>query len=272
MALIGKNQNTSSNEENNLWVVSYADMMTLLFGFFVIIASLSKLDDEKVSSVGKELANAFSETGSAQIDSNIGERQLRALQLLAAMANINGNIDEVVEKVENRAAQAENLDMAKEILKDDLQISDTKLVANLSDQTNESKNVEIALPDSFLFVSGTAVLLPAAKSSIRKIAESLSKLKGLAGIEVTGHTDSQPPSSNSLYPNNWALSSARAGAVAEELVRYGVDQKGLITRGMSSLEPLFPEKDANGKILSENQAKNRRVQIVLKKRSESNGK
>src|SRR4051794_26707088 len=99
--LIGKHKPESHEEP---WLVSYADMMTLLFGFFVILFSLSQMDENKFTSVGKQLAEAFK----GQVDKNETEvgmimeaRQIRALQMMVAMLNL-GDMEKVVESVERR--------------------------------------------------------------------------------------------------------------------------------------------------------------------------
>src|SRR3954469_3184543 len=108
--LIGKRHRGSGHEANEeLWIVSYADMMTLLFGFFVILYSLSNVDDRKLSVVGKQLAAAFrGEVDHKDSKSEVGmlmeARQIRALQLLIAMLSLGENMDQAVDNIERRVA------------------------------------------------------------------------------------------------------------------------------------------------------------------------
>jgi chemotaxis protein MotB len=270
MALIGK-RHTPTGDNHEIWIVSYADMMTLLFGFFVILYSLSQVDDRKLSVVGKQLAAAFrGEIDKKESQSEVGmlmeARQIRALQLLIAMLNLGETMDQAVDNIEHKVAEAKNLDAAREAIKAELKPEDDATLAAMKMSMEQKEDrVEIALPDTMLFEPGTADLTPKAKLGLRRIASSLSKLKGLVGIDVSGHTDSVPPSPGSRYPSNWALSAARAGAVAEELVKNGLDPKGLSPRGMASLQPLFPETREDGTRIPENMAKNRRVQITIKR-------
>lgn len=275
MSMLGKKFNPAASSGNHgdseLWVVSYADMMTLLFGFFVILYSLSQVDERKLSVVGKQLAAAFrGEVDKKESQSEVGmlmeARQIRALQLLIAMLNLGENMDQAVDNIERRVAETKSLEAAREALKSQLKPEEDATLAAMKMQMDQKEDrIEIALPDTMLFLSGTADLTPQARAGLRRIATSLNKIKGLAGIEVSGHTDSIPPGPGSRYPSNWALSAARAGAVTEELLKNGLDPKTIIPRGMANLKPLFPETRDDGTRIPENMAKNRRVQLTVKR-------
>jgi chemotaxis protein MotB len=244
-------------------------MMTLLFGFFVILYSFSQVDEKKFSVVGKQLAEAFGgEANQGKSNSEVGSimesRDLRALQLLVAMLNLGDSIPEAEKNLEKNLSAAKNLEGARDYIMSKAK-HDGELEKMGIHTLSKEEQIEIALPDSLLFQSGTAVLVPRAVVALARIAGFLTKVNGLVGIEIVGHTDSAPPAPNAKFANNWALSSARAGAVAEELIRQGVSRKGLITRGMADLEPLFPERRSNGTWDAENMAKNRRVHIIVKK-------
>ena len=272
MALLGSKFNPrhhQSGEHGELWIVSYADMMTLLFGFFVILYSFSQVDDKKFAVVGKQLAEAFCGEAnhgksSSEVGSMMESRDLRALQLLVAMLNLGDTIPSAEKNMERNLSSANNMEGARQYI-----LSKAKHDAELEklgvSTMNKEDQLEIALPDSLLFQSGTAELTPRAVTALTRIAGYLTKVNGLVGIEVVGHTDSTPPASNAKFSSNWGLSAARAGAVAEELLRQGVSRKGMVTRGMADLEPLFPERRPDGTPNAENMAKNRRVHIIVKK-------
>jgi chemotaxis protein MotB len=246
-------------------------MMTLLFGFFVILYSFSNVDEGKFNSVSKKLAEAFKgDVKKAESKTEVGmlmqARQLRALQLLVAMLNLGENVESAVDKIERSVAESQSLAMAREALMEGLDSKEDSILSKLRVTMQDKEDrVELALPGGMLFRSGTADLTPEAKTGIRRIARYLVRIKGLVAVEVVGHTDSAPPPRGALYPSNWALSSARAGAVTEELVNQGIPSKIVAVRGMASLDPLFPERRANGSWIAENMARNRRVHIILKK-------
>ncbi len=275
MALLGKqfggmkSHQASSGETGELWIVSYADMMTLLFGFFVILFSLSQVDEKKFSNLGRQLAEQFKgQVDKSEMESEyqMEARQVRALQMMVAMLNLGDNVERVVQTIEKKSAEGKTKEMAKALLTEEFKKTDSKALEDLRLALAErDDHLEIALPDLMLFESGTADLTPKAKIGLARLADYLNKMKGMAGIEVVGHTDSVPPLSNAKYPSNFALSAARAGAVAEELIKHGMDPRNVLTRGMANLQPLFPERNSDGRLNRENMTRNRRVSIVVKK-------
>lgn len=278
MYLLGKNikfnKRTPVHADGELWIVSYADMMTLLFGFFVILFAISKLDDDKFYSVGKELAETFrgdatEAKSSSEVGMHMQSRQMRALQLLVAMLNLGENVEEAVDKIEKKIQTAEDFSAAKKALLEELSSTNYEILSQLRGSTLDKEDkLEIVIPDTFLFKSGSAELLPDALKKIKEFARIISKIDALIGVEVIGHTDSLPPSKTSLYPSNWALSSARAGTVASELIKNGVSSRMMNVRGLASLQPLFPEYKPDGTLIKENLTKNRRVHIVIKKKKD----
>ena len=277
--LLGKKikryQRRHDYSDGELWIVSYADMMTLLFGFFVIMFSLSTIDQKNFDEVSKELAEQFkgdvSEINAkAEVGMLMQARQIRALQLLIAMLNL-GDMESAVDKLEREVAKSESLEAARKAVMDGVEKDEDSVLKKLKILVKDKDDeVELALPGNMLFKSGTAELTPKAEEGLKRIARYLNRVKGLVGLEVVGHTDSAPPSKRSIFPSNWALSAARAGSVTQTLIDAGVSPEILLTRGMASLQPLFPEKKANGAWIKDNMEKNRRVSIVIKK--QNNGK
>jgi len=269
MAMIGRHK-VSQQEHAEVWLVSYADMMTLLFGFFVILHSISNFDDQKLSQVGRQLAETFEGKIEKKEGSDTGVlmegRQVRALQLLVAMLNMGDNVEAFVEKIEKSIQDTKNLDAAKQALAQQFK-EDSADTLDLLRATVLAKTdlIEIALPETALFLSGAAEVKPEGKAALARVATYLNRIQGLASLEIVGHTDSVPVPRTSRYPSNWALSAARAGAVADELLKHGIEPRSLLTRGMASLQPLFPERRPDGTLIRDNLAKNRRVSIIVKK-------
>jgi chemotaxis protein MotB len=272
MGMVGKRKRfgrAPAAHGEELWVVSYADMMTLLFGFFVILYSLSQVDDKKFNAVGREIADAFGEKKKVE-DTEVGQineqREIRALQYLIAMLNLGDNMEEAVDKIERTMAESKDFDAAKQVMKEIVEADKTGTLAGIGGKLPDKSEVtEIVFPDSMLFTLGRAELNESAKVTLGEIARLLSKVEGLAKVEIVGHTDSLRPSGKSPYSSNWALSAARAGAVADELSRAGVPPKTLLTRGMADVQPLFPERGEGGRLIRENMGRNRRVHIILKR-------
>jgi chemotaxis protein MotB len=264
----------SEDQDGELWIVSYADMITLLFGFFVILYSFSTIDDKKFSEVSSDMAKTFkSESKKEDVmleDSDI-EKQLKAFKILVTLLNIADNATDASKKIEAMMDQKKSAEVAKEILNESLKKSASG-IHEFGSQTSSSESLtEIILPDLSLFQPGRAELLPAADKKLQRLARDLLVLREIAEIEVVGHTDSSPPGKHSPYRDNFTLSSMRAGVVAQRFIKYGVSENLISVRGMGGLRPIVPEKDQSGRLIPENMAKNRRVHIVLKRRMVPHG-
>lgn len=254
-----------------LWLVSYADMMTLLFGFFVILFSFSVVDEKTFQEFSKEMSKSLggekAEEGSkTQVGMMNESRQIRALQMLIAMLNLGDSVDEGVERLEKQIATESGAATAKEAILAGLKKSQKRgeLLSQIQDKpTARDVTIDIMLADAIVFAPGSDVFLPAARPRLHEIAEALATANGLSEIMVVGHTDARPP--RGRFTDNWTLSTARATAVAKELIKFGVDERKIRTSGMAHIQPLFPEQTRDGRPITENMARNRRVHILVKK-------
>jgi chemotaxis protein MotB len=267
-----------SDEGDELWIVSYADMVTLLFGFFVILYSFSTIDDKKFDQMSSNLAQAFkaSDGPARAADASPlveGEtRHQRALRLVVSMMNIGEDLDLAIDKIENGHVTRQELANAREILQEKFAGHDVAVKGKDDGTKRRAEPVlEVALPVSVLFRTGTNDILPKSRESLRDLAAALSDIDGIDEVAVSGHTDSRPPSKGAPFESNWSLSAARAGAVAKVLIDSGVNPEVIRASGMADLSPLFPEYGAGGKPLLDNMEKNRRVQIVVRKRVPGHG-
>lgn len=249
------------------WLVSYADMVTLLLGFFVVLYSFSEINEKKLDSVGREMAEALGAMGLKQdpgdSDDMSTERMIRALQMMIAILNLGQSTEEGVKEIENIArevaASKDRLDQIKDKLR---KSENASLLLTPGGQGEEFKKVTIALPSKFLFKSGGSELLPEAKVKLKEVAAALSGPADHSLIDVVGHTDSQPLISKT-YRDNWDLSAARAAEVAKQLLANGVPKGRIQIIGKADQFPLFPEKNAQGSYIEENLIRNRRVEIVI---------
>ncbi len=267
------------DEGEDLWIVSYADMVTLLFGFFVILYSFSTIDDKKFDQMGSKMAEAFKSTeksaaGSRTASAVEGDaRQLRALRLVVSMMNIGEDLDQAVDKIERGHITKQELANAKEIIEEKFAGSELNSKGTAETQRRTSAAIlELALPVSVLFKAGTDQILSKSLAALKDLAVTLAEIDEIEEVEVSGHTDSRPPGKGSLFTSNWSLSAARAGAVAQVLIASGFNPEKVRASGMAHLKPLFPEFTQQGKPLLDNMDKNRRVQIVVRKRVPANAR
>ena len=259
-------------EGDELWIMSYADMVTLLFGFFVILYSFSTLDDKKFDQMTEKVAEAFKSTEPKKRSEHIGgiseeARQTRAFQMLVSMLNLGDTLNDAIPRIERSFSNGKSTEQAKKLLLEKAAGEHKEIVAQAKKSDKDNLQiVELILPASTLFPSGGYQLSQKAVKSLQDLAQDLRRASDLAEIEILGHTDSQPPSRNPVYSSNLVLSALRAGEIATVLTKYGVSKDRISVRGMGDQMKVAPEFDKNGRPILENMAKNRRVSILLKMR------
>jgi chemotaxis protein MotB len=230
------------HEEGEPWLLSYADMVTLLMCFFILFFSLDK------------------SKGGIASPERLRKQLQRALALDPATVTSQAPPD---------PARAKQLEEAKKALESQLfQVSkELKVVFALSQPDPETLSLTF-LSNSF-FLPGNAELTPEARKTLAKVA---SRIKHIANsglkVEIDGHTDSDPVT-NQRFPSNWELSTARAAGVARALIAGGVPASAIQVSGFADQRPVVVEHDANGITLATAKRLNRRVEINLKVAGES---
>lgn len=248
------------------WIFAYADMMSLLLGFFIILYSFSQMSDQQLKSLTQEISEAFKgEKGEKKkSDSEVGitteQRQLRALEMLVAMTEIAPDVHSAVEKIEDMNTAVKTSDQSKKPI-EELAITSEKLMV-VAGRDREAL-LEMVLPASLLFRTTSTTLTSKAKVELRTVAKSILNIEHLVRVEITGHTDTRPEERSRLHKDPWALSASRAGSVAASLISYGVNPLTLKVQGMAFYDPLFEEYTPFGEPILENMQRNRRVHIKV---------
>ena len=254
------------HEEGEPWLVSYADMMTLLFGFFVVMYAFAIANPKNEDCVRLKLMDAFrSDKASAGDDVSEGAQNaaMRALELLVTMLNLE-SIEEVIQKIQdaeqrNREGEGESSDSRDK--KEKLASDDLKALMG----AEEIKDlVIISIPVDILFEQGATTLRNESVPRLREVSTEIRTVANIDSIRVVGHTDS---TTNDVTRglDSWALSVVRAAEVAKFLTKNEVAKKLVRVEGRGSSEPLLPEKDPSGVWLKENMKKNRRIEILVSK-------
>ncbi|MDH5563567.1 MAG: OmpA family protein [Nitrospirota bacterium] len=223
------------HENMERWLVSYADFITLLFAFFVVMYSVSSVNEGKYRVLSDSLSSSFSKTKA------VGDLSMMNLPISKSKQLV----------VKDRPKSQDN---ARSYLKVANAITTTKVPKGVK-VTSTERGLSIQIQDEALFSSGSADINP-------QIQEFLDLIAGLVGdlpnyIAVEGHTDNQAIRSLK-YPSNWDLSTSRANS----LVRYFIEMHHLASERFSSTgyagtRPLESNSSSDG------QAANRRVEMII---------
>jgi len=218
-----------------LWVVTFGDLMSLLMCFFVLLLSFSEMDRKKYRMVSGSMAQAFGiQREKPVFESPKGQKMIaREFDQAVMVKKIEEALKPIIDEIQN---EYEELKGAVE-----LEIGEDKVTIRMMGETT--------------FDTGKSELHPAFRPLLKKIGAVLSQTKG--EIIIAGHTDNIPLSGG-LFGSNLGLSMARAGSVAEYLLRTtSIDPRRLSTMGFGEYRPLASNDTARGR------RKNRRVEIVV---------
>ncbi|GAA3768590.1 flagellar motor protein MotB [Terriglobus aquaticus] len=230
------------------WLVSYADLLTLLFAFFVVLFASSVSDKKKTAAMAAAMQSAFSDNGAFDahaktppLEPGAGNSQGAPAPLMMPLPNAP---DSGVGGA-HASPKAVEAAVQKAVAGDALQGS--------ASVRSDGSGTTVSLSDAGLFASGSADLSPAAKLLLRKIAATLPDRE----LRVEGHTDDQPIHSE-RFRSNFELSTARAAAVAEALMQASrIAPSRFTLAGYGEFHPAASNSTVEGR------AKNRRVDIVV---------
>jgi chemotaxis protein MotB len=256
-----KAHHEEEHENEERWLVSFADMMTLLFCLFMVLFAISSVNTSKFEALQKALQDAFSgkilsggsavmETGNDKEPNKPGtEPPLPAMTPLQALANTS------VEHKASKAAKKEDQDFKALKKRIDQLVEKEGLTGKVETTIRKRGLVVELLTDNVFFDSGQAVLKPGALTLLDKLGVVL-RAEQEHPIVVEGHTDSQPIS-NAQYPSNWELSGARASAVIRTFASDGVPSGRLSGSLYGAEDPTASNATPEGR------SRNRRVDVIL---------
>jgi len=227
-----------TDASHDRWLISYADFITLLFAFFVVMYAISVVNVGKYRVLSDALGDAFGgKPAVPQASSNI--EQLPLTNLIAR------------KRVEAARRERERLDtLARE-----LNASLAPLVKSGQVRvTQTARGVTVEINAKVLFEEGQAALGGEARATLGSVATLLRN--DPHAIQVEGHTDNQPIA-NSAFPSNWELSSVRASSVVRLFIEGGVAEARLTAVGHGANLPVAPNTDEAGR------ARNRRVAVTI---------
>jgi chemotaxis protein MotB len=257
-------------EHENLerWLVSYADFVTLLFAFFVVMYAVSSVNEGKYRVLSESLNEVFTVAPRSDDPIQVGEVPRDALALPDAPlaseqpdvvigSQSGGEADAASASGQAQSGESERFgeDGAATRIADELAISLQGYIENDLLRINQAGDrIEIEMKERMLFSSGAARLSPAALRALREVSRTLARIP--SHLQIEGHTDNVPITTTA-YPSNWELSAARAASVVHYLARSGIEPWRMAAVGLGEHRPIAENGDEKGR------AANRRVTIVV---------
>jgi chemotaxis protein MotB len=237
-----KRRREEEHENHERWLVSYADFITLLFAFFVVMYAISTLNEGKYRVLSDALVSAF------RHDRVVTAAPTTLVPLdrpLAPLPRPGVKGDPV-----RREQERKLLDLAgkiKEALAPLVKTGQVRL-------TQLPHGIAVEINASVLFGAGQASLQPESIPALQAVAQVLTGTPD--SIQVEGHTDNVPIAS-AQFPSNWELASARASSVVRLFVGGGVDPARLTASGYAENRPVESNDTPEGR------ARNRRVTLMI---------
>jgi chemotaxis protein MotB len=254
------------HENEERWLVSYADMMTLLMCLFMVMFSISSVNISKFKDLQRSLQTAFSghavaggkaimQTGeTSKTERAAATPPLPALTPKEALAQGKASTGSSAADQADAAAQEQEQFLALK-RRVDAAAKELHLSKVVQTQIRERGLVVRLLTDGVFFDSGSAVLKPQADPILRRVATVIAG-EGRHPVVVEGYTDAQPIHSGQ-YPSNWELSGARASTVVRTFAAGGVAPSRMTVSGYAQQHPIASNATASGR------SQNRRVEIVM---------
>ncbi len=232
-------------EGSPAWVMTFADLVTLLMVFFILLFAMGSIEDEKWRLVKQSLKTALGtddipEAGTRQglevISAVLNEQSLQAVDEVGAM---------VAKEIEEIASEVEEF-VYKNKLGGQVQVS------------SDERGAVITVSDIVLFSPGTATVNKKGVHVIKQVFDLLNQFN--YKVKIEGHTDDTPIRTD-RFPSNWELSASRAAEVARMFVESGFSAENLSIEGLAQFRPKVPNTSPT------NRAINRRIEIVYQRGS-----
>lgn len=227
-----KHEEEEEHQNHERWLLSYADFITLLMIFFIIMYAMSTLDQKKYEKLTTALNQAMGDgTAIADTGSNMGGETGNGLSEDAKLKKVKEKLDKY--------------------------LKENNLSASVS-TTIEKRGLVLSFKDSLFFDSGKAEIRPEQIDKLITISKIINQsIISDSYIRIEGHTDSVPMH-NEIFKSNWDLSVMRASNVAQILIdKAGINPERLSATGYGEYRPKVDNSTAEGK------STNRRVDIII---------
>lgn len=254
---MARRQKHEEHENHERWLVSYADFITLLFAFFVVMYSVSQVNEGKYRVMSDSLVNAFKNTPTVttpiapalRIDASTKGASSAAQALALKQTIFVRKTDPIIE-----ARQKQQTEKMKGIATDILKAMEPLVKEGQVRVSQSVHGIAIEINASVLFASGQASLEPGSVKALRAVGRVLAQVPN--DVQVEGFTDNTPINTVA-FPSNWELSTARASSVVRLFAESGAPPERLVAVGYGEFRPVDTNSTPEGR------ARNRRVTIMI---------
>jgi chemotaxis protein MotB len=236
------------HENHERWLVSYADFITLLFAFFVVMYSLSSVNEGKYRVLSNSLLSAF-----RSVNVNDSGQQI-VVPPIASVAAMPPPPERVIQPDEEQAERELAVVRLKNMADEIRQVLEPLTRDGQVNVTEGVNGIVVEINASVLFPPGEAALGSTAGAALRAVAQVL--VGSSFPITIEGHTDNLPISTV-RFPSNWELSAVRASSVVRLFVETGIRGDRLTAAGYGDQRPISDNFNEQGR------ARNRRVTILI---------
>ena len=246
------------------WLVSYADFITLLFAFFVVLYASSQVDKRRAGRLAMAIQVAFQELGVFQTSNTkipLQDDDAMPFEKVQTIENIErkANLEKIVNPMKGtltNSAEAQSLQDAQDAIQKAL---NPEIMKHEVTMAMGREGLVVSLKEMGFFGSGSSTIRPDSLDAISRLAGVLKQRD--ENIRIEGHTDNVPIH-NSHFPSNWELSTTRATEVIRLFItQYGLPASHLSAAGYGEFHPVAGNDTVEGR------AQNRRLDIVILKPS-----
>jgi chemotaxis protein MotB len=257
---MSRRKRPQEHSNNERWLVSYADFITLLFAFFVVLYASSQVDKRKVGKLAMSIQVAFQELGVFETSNTkipLSDSEAVPFSKIQVVENTErtGDMRRFVQPMKGMVSPVSASTPMKDIQAELEKILAPEIQKHLVEVKARREGLVVSLREVGFYESGSSSLRPSSKDAIDRLA---AVLKGRAeALRIEGHTDNVPIH-NVHFDSNWELSTARASDLIKVFItRYDFAPNRLSAAGYAEYHPAAPNDTPEGRAL------NRRVDIVI---------
>lgn len=239
------------HENHERWLVSYADFITLMFAFFVVMYAISQVNEGKYRVLSDTLASAFRTIPGSSAGALVAVNPNAPMPVSVPVRRVQPNL-----KTDEKLQQ--NKERLRDVAKDLSQVLSPLVKEGQVRITEGALGITIDINANVLFAPGDARLGLEAVRALVAVAEILAPTD--FPLVVEGHTDNTPINT-AQFPSNWELSGVRASSVVRLFIDAGVDPRRLTATGYADQRPVADNATPEGKM------RNRRVAITIESRA-----